>query len=166
MRNDHPNIIERLAAEDKVFVREGDRCWFVPVRQIRLLELKQREAELAIKLWSTVNDGKRDAGAGAGAGGVSQASLGTAAQGDAAAAAALPRVVSIIGVGDDVRATVLVPYDGQVVVTAGQTLPGGLRVSRISTAGVIVTDAAGRTFALGFGTHVPAMPGASVAASR
>jgi two-component system LytT family response regulator len=28
----------RLAAEDKVFVREGDRCWFVEVRQIRLLE--------------------------------------------------------------------------------------------------------------------------------
>lgn len=29
---------ERLAAEDKVFVREGDRCWFVPVKAIRLLE--------------------------------------------------------------------------------------------------------------------------------
>ena len=28
----------RLAPEDKVFVREGDRCWFVPVRNIRLLE--------------------------------------------------------------------------------------------------------------------------------
>ena len=28
----------RLAAEEKVFVREGDRCWFVEVRQIRLLE--------------------------------------------------------------------------------------------------------------------------------
>ncbi|HEY0947418.1 MAG TPA: LytTR family DNA-binding domain-containing protein [Opitutaceae bacterium] len=28
----------RLAAEDKVFVREGDRCWFVEVRAIRLLE--------------------------------------------------------------------------------------------------------------------------------
>jgi two-component system LytT family response regulator len=28
----------RLAAEDKVFVREGDRCWFVEVKQIRLLE--------------------------------------------------------------------------------------------------------------------------------
>ena len=28
----------RLVAEDKVFVREGDRCWFVPVKQIRLLE--------------------------------------------------------------------------------------------------------------------------------
>lgn len=27
-----------LAAEDKVFVREGDRCWFVEVRSIRLLE--------------------------------------------------------------------------------------------------------------------------------
>jgi two-component system LytT family response regulator len=29
---------DRLAAEDKVFVREGDRCWFVEVRAIRLLE--------------------------------------------------------------------------------------------------------------------------------
>lgn len=28
----------RLAAEDKVFVREGDRCWFVELKQIRLLE--------------------------------------------------------------------------------------------------------------------------------
>ena len=29
---------ERLAAEDKVFVREGDRCWFVEVKAIRRLE--------------------------------------------------------------------------------------------------------------------------------
>lgn len=28
----------RLSPEDKVFVREGDRCWFVPVKNIRLLE--------------------------------------------------------------------------------------------------------------------------------
>lgn len=28
----------RLATEDKVFVREGDRCWFVEVKSIRLLE--------------------------------------------------------------------------------------------------------------------------------
>ena len=28
----------RLALEDKVFVREGDRCWFVSVKNIRLLE--------------------------------------------------------------------------------------------------------------------------------
>jgi two-component system LytT family response regulator len=28
----------RLASEDKVFVREGDRCWFVEVKSIRLLE--------------------------------------------------------------------------------------------------------------------------------
>ncbi len=28
----------RLTPEDKVFVREGDRCWFVPVKNIRLLE--------------------------------------------------------------------------------------------------------------------------------
>jgi two-component system LytT family response regulator len=29
---------DRLAADDKVFVREGDRCWFVEVKAIRLLE--------------------------------------------------------------------------------------------------------------------------------
>jgi len=29
---------ERLTPDDKVFVREGDHCWFVPVRSIRLLE--------------------------------------------------------------------------------------------------------------------------------
>jgi two-component system LytT family response regulator len=29
---------ERLAGEDKVFLREGERCWFVEVKQIRLLE--------------------------------------------------------------------------------------------------------------------------------
>ena len=28
----------RLAAEDKVFVREGERCWFVEVKAIRLME--------------------------------------------------------------------------------------------------------------------------------
>jgi len=28
----------RLAADDKVFLREGDLCWFVEVKQIRLLE--------------------------------------------------------------------------------------------------------------------------------
>ena len=33
-----PAGISRLALEDKVFVREGDRCWFVPVKNIRLLE--------------------------------------------------------------------------------------------------------------------------------
>ncbi|HRG57159.1 MAG TPA: response regulator, partial [Lacunisphaera sp.] len=27
----------RLTMEDKVFVREGDRCWFVPVKNLRLL---------------------------------------------------------------------------------------------------------------------------------
>jgi two-component system, LytTR family, response regulator len=29
---------DRLAGEDKVFVREGDHCWFVEVKSIRLLE--------------------------------------------------------------------------------------------------------------------------------
>lgn len=31
-------VRDRLAAADKVFVREGDRCWFVEVKSIRLLE--------------------------------------------------------------------------------------------------------------------------------
>jgi two-component system LytT family response regulator len=30
--------MHRLTLEDKVFVREGERCWFVPVKNIRLLE--------------------------------------------------------------------------------------------------------------------------------
>jgi two-component system LytT family response regulator len=30
--------VHRLSSEEKVFVREGDRCWFVPVKNIRLLE--------------------------------------------------------------------------------------------------------------------------------
>ena len=29
---------DRLAADDKVFVREGDHCWFVELKSIRLLE--------------------------------------------------------------------------------------------------------------------------------
>lgn len=33
-----PASRDRLAAEEKVFVREGDRCWFVEVKSIRLLE--------------------------------------------------------------------------------------------------------------------------------
>ena len=33
-----PAGTNRLTLEDKVFVREGDRCWFVPVKNIRLLE--------------------------------------------------------------------------------------------------------------------------------
>ncbi len=33
-----PERTETLSAEDKVFVREGDRCWFVEVKRIRLLE--------------------------------------------------------------------------------------------------------------------------------
>lgn len=33
-----PAASARLSLEDKVFVREGDRCWFVPVKNIRLLE--------------------------------------------------------------------------------------------------------------------------------
>jgi two-component system LytT family response regulator len=41
-RQDYPQAkappAGRLAAEDKVFVREGERCWFVEVGQIRLLE--------------------------------------------------------------------------------------------------------------------------------
>jgi two-component system, LytTR family, response regulator len=33
-----PAPVGKLAGDDKVFVREGERCWFVEVSQIRLLE--------------------------------------------------------------------------------------------------------------------------------
>jgi two-component system LytT family response regulator len=33
-----PERPSRLASEDKVFVREGERCWFVEVKSIRLME--------------------------------------------------------------------------------------------------------------------------------
>lgn len=33
-----PGPRSRLSLDDKVFVREGDQCWFVPVKNIRLLE--------------------------------------------------------------------------------------------------------------------------------
>jgi two-component system LytT family response regulator len=35
---EEPTATHRLSLEDKVFVREGDRCWFVPVKNLRLLE--------------------------------------------------------------------------------------------------------------------------------
>jgi two-component system LytT family response regulator len=35
---DRSVLRDRLAAEDKVFVREGDRCWFVELKSIRLFE--------------------------------------------------------------------------------------------------------------------------------
>lgn len=35
---ERPAPRDRLAAADKVFVREGDHCWFVEVKSIRLLE--------------------------------------------------------------------------------------------------------------------------------
>ena len=36
--DDGPAASHRLTLEDKVFVRESERCWFVPVKNIRLLE--------------------------------------------------------------------------------------------------------------------------------
>jgi len=33
-----PNKERRLNQEDTIFVRDGDRCWFVPVKKIRLAE--------------------------------------------------------------------------------------------------------------------------------
>lgn len=44
LRGRGPALVEsaapahRLTPDDKVFVREGERCWFVPVKNIRLLE--------------------------------------------------------------------------------------------------------------------------------
>jgi len=36
---EQPDVVEQaLKEDDRVFLREGERCWFLPVREIRLLE--------------------------------------------------------------------------------------------------------------------------------
>jgi type IV pilus biogenesis protein PilP len=141
-------------------------------RRIRLLELKQREADLAVKLWATVYDGKREEQA-AKAPDTREADAGVsaklvAAQAEEAARKAAdavppPKVVSIVGSGPDMRAKLLVPGQGEAVVTAGSRLPGGLIVTRISADGVLVTDGKGKTFALGLGNRVAASASPAVA---
>lgn len=34
-----PNVRERLRADDQVFLRDGERCWFVPLSQISRIEV-------------------------------------------------------------------------------------------------------------------------------
>ena len=52
--------LARLAAEDKVFVREGDRCWFVPVKNIRLLESEGADFADVVRTSCYLRDIERD----------------------------------------------------------------------------------------------------------
>lgn len=66
-----------------------------------------------------------------------------------------PVVFKILGVGDDIVATILVPYFGQYKVKKGEMLPNGMLVSDISKDGVLVLDKNKNNLKLGFGTSVP-----------
>ena len=69
-----------------------------------------------------------------------------------------PKVVQIIGTGSSLRATLLVPYVGEVRATVGSTLPGGRRVTKVSALEVMVSDKSDGNVVLGFGSSVPLAP--------
>lgn len=69
----------------------------------------------------------------------------------------LPVVASIRGVGGSYRATLLIPYVGEVDVRVGSPLPGGLKVRAIHVDGVTVDTPAGPS-PLPFGYRVPSKP--------
>jgi hypothetical protein len=156
--------------------------------QLRILRLKQEHADLAMKLWATTFDPRREDAAAKAAGGPAQqnapAAIGTAAQAavgskeaaDAAAAAAaakpvepdaqpFPKVVSISGQAatrghndGSLKANLLVPYVGEVTAVVGTQLPGKRRVSAITPDGVSVSDPKLGTVPLGYGDSVALAP--------
>jgi two-component system LytT family response regulator len=42
-------VLPRFAEDDQVFVRDGDRCWFIPVREIMLLESEGNHTRLLFR---------------------------------------------------------------------------------------------------------------------
>lgn len=70
----------------------------------------------------------------------------------------MPVIVSILGTGNNIKATLLVPYAGEFEVTEGMRLPNGMRVDKVTSTGVLVRDAAGNRYPLSFGDSVPSQP--------
>lgn len=142
-------------------------------RQLRLLELKQKQANAAIQLWSTVYDPRREENAARAAVEARQAAEAPAAapaqqqgqaqqqarpQAEEAQPLPFPRVLSVRGTGSSLRATLLVPYTGELDASVGTVLPGERRVTRITADGVAVSDPKLGAVALGYGDSVPLMP--------
>lgn len=136
-------------------------------RQLRLLDLKQKQANAAIALWSTVYDPRREEDAARALADARRAAEAPPPPPAAAAAQAaatqpdlqpFPRVLSIVGTGGSLRATLLVPYTGELQARVGTILPGERRVSSITAEGVTVSDPKMGTVALGYGDSVPLSP--------
>jgi hypothetical protein len=71
----------------------------------------------------------------------------------------MPKIVSITGGGDTgLRATLLIPYGGEVPARIGTNLPAGRKVLRITEETVIVSDPILGEASLGFGDSVPLSP--------
>lgn len=140
-------------------------------RDIQILQLKNQKAELATTLWKTLNDlenpeeKERASGATTSTGpDVVSVPPPPAAAAPAVTAApkvdeppALPVIVSLSGVGNALRANLLVPYKGEITVRSGDVLPNGMRVVTVTSTGVVVRDGK-KTWSLGFGSEVPSAP--------
>lgn len=151
-------------------------------RQIRLLQLKQEHADLAMKLWSTLYDPREfidgrpvppPAPAKDKAGADEDKNKKKAENEPPPAKAApqpenpenfgsaalpYPKILEISGAGGKLQATLLVPYLGEMIVTKGAVLPGGRQVSRIDEQGVLVNDPKAGDVPLGYGDSVPLSP--------
>ena len=70
----------------------------------------------------------------------------------------LPKIYLQFGSGKELRATLLVPYVGEVPASPGYPLPGGRVVVSVTKNGVIVRDPRMGLVTLGYGDSVPAQP--------
>lgn len=147
-------------------------------RQIRLLQLKQERATLAMKLWETLYDPRKEEKDAGKSGKDAEAKKNESAQiepvkpppvpqqpaqgGEAMQAMRnslpFPKVVEIFGTNRSLTGVLLVPYIGEMNVVPGTVLPGGRRVVRITTDGVFVSDPTLGTVPLGYGDSVPLSP--------
>jgi type IV pilus biogenesis protein PilP len=144
-------------------------------RQIRLLQLKQERASLAMKLWNTLYDPREFVNGGlvrpveksekSGEDGKKEVAKTAPAPLPVLAPQPVdtpslpyPKVLEISGTGGDLQATLLVPYLGEMNVAKGTVLPGGRRVEEVSSRGVMVNDPTAGIVPLGYGDSVPLAP--------
>lgn len=146
-------------------------------REVRLLQLKQQQADLAMKLWATIYDPRRENAAAAhDAPTAKPQSSATTAPTLAASSASvtrtsmdtmlpLPKTVSITGERysasgkiQSLHAVLLVPYTGEVDARVGTELPGNREVVAITPDGVYVADPKLGRVILGYGDSVPLSP--------
>ncbi len=147
-------------------------------RNIRVLQARRQEAEAAMQLYNLLFDARREDEAArrqereredrsrtlssADPSASPSAPQATASQAAFEAASRmelpLPRIVTVAGSGSALRATLLVPYIGEVTARPGTMLPGERRVTSVTADGVTISDPRLGRVSLGFGDSVPAAP--------